>query len=148
LNETDSIEARLRRVEDLAAIHQLFIDYGAHLDTQDFDAYASLFAEDAEILLGPIGRAKGRENIKALMEKTTGRNAGASFHLIGNPQVSLDGDRASSRVAWAVVAGNESGQPYLSLFGHHKDQLIRQDGRWYFLRRAGYVDIPAAMPPR
>src|SRR5262249_34874211 len=138
----------LRRLEDLAAIHQLFIDYGAYLDAQDFDAYASLFAEDAEILLGPIGRAEGRENIKALMERTTGRSAGASLHLIGNPQVSLDGDRATSRVTWAVVARDESGQPYLSLFGHHKDQLIRQDGRWYFRRRAGYVDIPGAMPGR
>ena len=63
-----------------------FIDYGAYLDTRDFDAYSALFAEDAEVLLGPMGRAKGRDNIKALMEGTLSGSQAASFHLISSPK--------------------------------------------------------------
>ena len=51
--------ARLQRLEDLQAIHQLFVDYGAFLDAGDLDGYASLFADDGELLLGPLGRATG-----------------------------------------------------------------------------------------
>jgi hypothetical protein len=32
------------------------------------------------------------------------------------------------------------------MIGHHRDQLIRRDGRWRFLRRAGHVDIPSTYP--
>ena len=56
----ERLDARVRRLEDVQAIHQLFIDHGEHLDAGDFDAFAELFAEDGEVLLGPLGRAKGR----------------------------------------------------------------------------------------
>ncbi|NDD97339.1 MAG: nuclear transport factor 2 family protein, partial [Actinobacteria bacterium] len=32
---SDSLEPRLRRLEDLTEIHQLFVDYGAALDAGD-----------------------------------------------------------------------------------------------------------------
>jgi uncharacterized protein (TIGR02246 family) len=143
----DDLQQRLTRLEDIAAIHQLFIDYGAFLDAKDFESYAGLFAEDAEVLLGPMGRATGRDNIRAMMEKVGG-GAGESFHLIGSPQVSLDGDTATSRVMWSVVYREPDGSPKLGMIGHHKDELVRQDGRWYFKRRAGYVDIPSRMAAR
>jgi hypothetical protein len=34
----------------------------------------------------------------------------------------------------------------LSMSGRHKDDLIREDGRWKFLKRRGYVDVPSVMP--
>ena len=55
----DELGARLRRLEDLEEIRQLFVDYGHHLDRGDLDAYAALFTDDAELLLGPLGRARG-----------------------------------------------------------------------------------------
>jgi uncharacterized protein (TIGR02246 family) len=143
----DEMAERVRRLEDMAAIHQLFIDYGAYLDARDFDAYSALFAEDAEVLLGPMGRAKGRDNIKALMEGTLSGSQAASFHLISSPRVTLDGDTATARVMWTVISPDGSGRPQVGMLGHHRDQLVRRDGRWYFLRRAGYVDIPSIMPP-
>ena len=142
----EDLSERVRRLEDIAAIHQLFIDYGVHLDAKDFGAYAELFAEDAEVLLGPMGRAKGRDNIRALMEASVGGSPGESFHLIGNPVVVLEGDTATARVTWAVVRRDPSGDPQLGMLGHHRDELVRWDGRWYFKRRAGYVDIPSVMP--
>jgi len=50
-----SVEERLRRLEDLDEIRRVFIDYGHQLDRHDFESYTDLFTEDAELLLGPIG---------------------------------------------------------------------------------------------
>ena len=140
------VEDRVRRLEDIVEIHQLFVDYGLALDAGDFDAYAELFAEDGEVLLGPMGRANGRENIKALMSGTLSGRAGSSFHIISSPQVTLDGDTATSQVMWSVVTADESGKAAMTMIGRHRDDLVREDGRWKIARRRGYVDIPKAMP--
>ncbi len=143
---TEELAARVQRLEDIMAIHQLFIDYGHALDAGDFDAYADLFAEDGEVLLGPMGRARGREEIKALMTKALSGGVGSSFHIISSPQVQLDGDRASSQVMWSVVSRDDNGRASLTMIGHHRDDLVRENGRWKFARRRGFVDIPAALP--
>jgi ketosteroid isomerase-like protein len=142
--EADDLEARVQELEDMAAIHQLFVDYGAYLDAHDFASYASLFAEDGEILLGPLGRAKGPDQIRALMEGTMGPGSAQSFHVISSPVVTLDGDRAYSQVMWTVIQQDGAGRPKVGMIGHHKDDLVKVDGCWKFLRRAGYVDIPSA----
>ncbi|HXY93878.1 MAG TPA: nuclear transport factor 2 family protein [Acidimicrobiia bacterium] len=140
------LEDRVRRLEDILEIHQLFVDYGLALDAGDFDAYAALFADDGEVLLGPMGRAKGREEIKALMTGTLGGRAGTSFHIISSPQVQLDGDTATSEVMWSVVTRDESGRAGLTMIGRHRDDLVRERGRWKIARRRGFVDIPSTMP--
>lgn len=140
----DSIEARLRHLEDLTSIHQLFIDYGIALDAGDFTTYANLFARDGELLLGPMGRATGPRAIEELMRRTLDGKIGDSFHIISSPQVSIDGDRATAQVTWTVIHRDKSGQPRLTMMGKHHDELVREDDRWKFLRRSGTVDIPSA----
>lgn len=141
-DDLGTLEARLRRLEDLEAIRQLFVDYGHYLDCGDFDSYGKLFADDGEVLLGPMGRASGPAAIQALMEKTlTGR--GNSFHIVSNPIIHLDGDRATSEVMWAVIVRDDNGKPALPMLGRHKDVLTRQRGEWRFLRREGHIDIPS-----
>jgi uncharacterized protein (TIGR02246 family) len=137
--------ARLQRLEDLQAIHQLFVDYGAFLDAGDLDGYASLFADDGELLLGPLGRATGPEAIKELMGRATATSVGSSYHVISSPQVRLDGDRATSVVMWTVVARAADGSPEVTMIGKHKDVLGRTDAGWRFLRREGHIDIPSIM---
>jgi uncharacterized protein (TIGR02246 family) len=132
-------------MEDLQEIHQLFVDYGNHLDRGDLDAYSELFADDGELLLGPVMRAKGRDEIKATMTKVLDGSGGDSFHVISSPQVVLDGDRATSEVMWTVVARGEDGQPTVSAIGRHIDELVRERGRWRFAKRRGLVDIPSSM---
>lgn len=141
-----SLEERLQRVEDLLEIHQLFVDYGAHLDAGRFDEYAALFSEDGEISMGPLGRAKGREEIRALMAGTLEGRVGESYHIISSPMVQLDGDDATSEVMWTVIHRDSDGQPRLTMCGRHRDHLVREDGRWRFARRKGYVDIPSSYP--
>jgi hypothetical protein len=79
------------------------------------------------------------------MTKILGGRSGSSFHIISSPTVVLDGDRATSQVMWTVVAREETGEPRLTMIGRHQDDLVREDGRWRFARRRGFVDIPAAL---
>lgn len=139
-------EERLQRLEDLFEIHQLFVEYGHYLDQGDFAAFAGLFAEDGEILLGPLGRAKGRVDIEATMRRALDGRSGSSYHVISSPIVQLNGDLATSEVMWTVVARGASGAPELTMIGRHRDDLVRQDGRWRFQRRRGFVDIPSTYP--
>ena len=111
----DDLQDRVQRLEDILEIQQLFIDYGHHLDAGDFEAYASLFANEGEVLLGPLGRAKGRDQIRSLMETALDGAVGTSFHVISSPMIALRGDTATSDVMWTVVHRKEDGHPSLSM---------------------------------
>jgi 3-phenylpropionate/cinnamic acid dioxygenase small subunit len=138
-----SLEERLRRLEDILAIQQLFIDYGLALDAGDFDRYAQLFAVQGTVNLGPIGRATGRSEIQALMVQTLEGLVGSSFHIVSNPQINLHGDIATSQVMWTVIHRDKNGQPQVTMIGKHHDELIRENGEWKIQTRKGTVDIPA-----
>lgn len=141
-----SLEERLQRLEDRDAIHQLFIDYGRHLDGGDIDAYAALFTEDGEVLLGPLGRTQGRDNIRALMGKVLTNRVGSSYHVISSPRVEIDGDHATSEVMWTVIQRDPDGKPRLTSLGRHVDRLRRESGVWRIAERRGYVDLPQRLP--
>jgi uncharacterized protein (TIGR02246 family) len=141
-----SLEERLQRLEDRDAIHQLFVDYGRYLDSGNIDAYADLFTEDGEVMLGPMGRTQGRENIRALMAKVLDGRVGAAYHVISSPAVVLDGDEATSEVMWTVLQRDAEGKPKLTSTGRHVDRLRRVDGAWRIAERRGYVDLPQKLP--
>jgi uncharacterized protein (TIGR02246 family) len=138
---------RLRRLEDLEEIRQLFIDYGRHLDSGDVESYAALFADEGEVLLGPIGRAKGRAAIVELMTKVKARATTPSHHLITSPVIRLAGDHATSETQWTVIRPDATGKLEVAMFGRHDDELIRERGRWRILKRKGRIDVPSTVTP-
>jgi ketosteroid isomerase-like protein len=147
----DDVGARLRRLEDLEQIRQLFIDYKHVLDGKDFSGYASLFAEDGEFV-AIAGGARGRAEIEAMVAAMPGTDllaakVGDDFHLVLNPQIQLDAndpDRARAQSTWAYVVKGDDGEPVLAKLGHYDDELVREAGSWRFLRREAPMDIPAA----
>lgn len=145
-NQLADLQVRVKRLEDLEAIRQLFIAYGNLLDQCDFAAYGKLFAEEGELLLGPMGRARGPAEISKLMESRLGGSKGSSYHLIANPIIDLQGDRATSVVTWAAILRGAEGGPALNLYGFHHDILVRQSDGWKFLRREGHIALPSKMP--
>ena len=140
---SESTESRLQRLEDLQAIQQLFFEYGNYLDSGDFDSYSKLFAQEGEAMLGPMGRAKGPEAIKEMMVRLLAADVGKTFHLISSPLVKLDGDKATSDVMWSVIHRGADGNPMLTMIGRHKDDLVRENGQWKFMRRRGFVEVPS-----
>ncbi len=144
-------ELRLRRLEDLEQIRRLFVEYKRVLDQQDFAAYGALFAADGEFVASPpqgLQQAKGPAAIQALVEampgSLLGSEPGADFHVVVNPLIELDAadpDRARAEVTWLYVVKGDDGLPALCKLGHYDDQLIREAGRWRFLRREAPTDI-------
>jgi hypothetical protein len=143
------LEARLQRLEDLGEIRALFDEYIYNLDRGRFGEYAALYAEDGQMRLGPA-RADGREEIERVARETFGtggerpfRDDGlGGFHIVSGPRVELDGDHARAEVMWTVIVRDADDKPVVSMVGHHADDLVREDGRWRFAKRRGFVDIP------
>lgn len=140
---SDDLERRLRHLEDLAEIHQVFVDYGRALDDGDLSRYASLFSATGRVDLGPIGRAEGPEAIEALMATALRGLVGNSFHLVTSPQVSIDGDRATATVMWTVIHRDDADEPRVTMIGKHHDRLVREGGRWCIAERRGTIDVPS-----
>ena len=140
------IERRLRRLEDLEQIRQLFVDYVRYLDAGDFAAYSQLFAERGEVILGPLGPATGPSAIRGLLEKALGNQSRGMRHIIANPVLEVIGDHATAEVVWLLLAPGPDGRPLVGMLGRHRDALIRDRGRWRFSRREGLIDIPSSWP--
>lgn len=92
---------RLRALEDVEEIKCPKTRYAAACDDNyDADAIADLFTEDAVWDGGSLGRADGREKIRAFF-----RHAPKFFpfpiHHVMNPVIEVDGDRAGGQ--WYLV---------------------------------------------
>ena len=139
-----STAARIQRLEDIEEIRTLLIEYGRLLDAHDLAGYSGLFARDGE-WIGGFGSAKGPAAIQALMEKNLGATRtstpGSTYHLLTNFEIDVHGDKATawSRWSFTVTADNK---PSILYGGHYDDNLVREDGRWRFLRRVAAADIP------
>jgi uncharacterized protein (TIGR02246 family) len=135
-----ALEARLRQLEDLEAIRQLLIDYATCLDGGDHAGYADLFTEEGE-LHARLGQAKGRDAIRALLDDRLGGPRKTAFHLVGNPSITVERDRARSNALWAYITHDEQGHPIILQLGHYADELVREDGGWKFERRTISRDL-------
>ena len=143
-----SIEQRLRKAEDTLAIQRVLVEYAARLDARDFDGYADLFAPGGEWRNGATVR-RGPAEIKEMLAGLFGEPPAdfvnrESYHLVSNPQVEVDGDRATARSRHLLLMRGDGGQPVPMLTGLYEDELIRVDGEWKILRR---VDNPIMPTP-
>jgi ketosteroid isomerase-like protein len=141
-------DARIRALEDQLAIQRIIVEYAARIDAQDFDGYADLFAREGEWRNGATVR-KGREEIKALLVGLFGTPPPGfvnmeSYHLVSNPQIDVQGDRATARSRHLLIMRGEDGSPVPELTGLYEDEFIREDGQWKILRR---VDNPIMPTP-
>jgi hypothetical protein len=137
---------RLQRLEDHEQIERLLMEYGRTLDHADYATYAKLFTADGE-WAGSVGTFKGpvaiEEGVGKAMSATAfaALNAGA-FHLMTNPIIDVDGDRATAVSKWSFVRIMDH-RPVIVYSGRYHDTLLRENGRWHFQRR---VTVSAGDP--
>jgi uncharacterized protein (TIGR02246 family) len=140
-----TVEERLQRLEDRQEIRGLIQAYRRHLDARDLRGYSELFADDGE-WHGRTGYGKGPEGIRQMLEELLPANPPApgptSFHVVTEPVIELNGDRATGTMTWALVERDEHDVPQVRLLGHYDDVYVRQHGRWKFGRRLAQLDIP------
>ena len=140
----DQLLARLQRLEDTFEIQRLLVDYGRHLDARDLRSYSRLFCDDGE-WTGATGTAVGPDAIQAMLEANLPGNPPApgptTWHLMCNPVIDVDGDRATAQVTWVLLRRDAGDRPGIAVTGRYEDILVREHGRWRFKRREAFVEI-------
>lgn len=143
-----SIEQRLQRVEDELAIRRVLVEYSATQDAKDYTAYANLFAREGEWVNGRTVH-KGRAAIHKMLVDLYGNPPAGyvnseSYHISSNPQIDVQGDRATARSRHLLVMRGPNGEPVPMLAGRYEDEFIREDGEWKILRRVDHPVMPTA----
>jgi hypothetical protein len=144
ISRYEALESRVKKLEDREEIRQLLMDYGRFLDQRNFRAFSELFAKTEGEWIGGMGRAKGSQAIRELMENSIGKDPSKtqSCHLFTNETIHINGDQATALTKWIFVVSGESNRPQLVFIGHYEDSMVRENGRWKFLRRVVRADIP------
>ena len=114
--DLQSLESRLRALEDWRQVYEHEIYYAHLLDTgQTQRVAADIFTADAEVDYG-TGRLMGRDAIHAFYSGFEGALLGTS-HNLGNFHIEVQGDRARSlcrALAWHWIKSGASGTATVS----------------------------------
>ena len=159
----DSAAARLQKMEDRQAIEQLLMgDYPRALDSNNWAAYAALFAKDGTLIMnGGATKVTGPAAIQEYFSArpTPGAAASAapspcpvpagknrSEHVVTNLTLQLNGDTATDQAYWQTIVTREC-KSVVAGAGHYEDVLKREDGQWKFSKREIIDDIPPKTVP-
>jgi uncharacterized protein (TIGR02246 family) len=145
-----TLEQRVQRMEDESVIRRILIEYGAFLDAKDYASYAALFAEDGE-WIGGFGRFTGPAAIRTMLEDNLGLPEPgfvnkANFHMLTNPLIQIDGDRAHVTSKYLFWTRSPDDRPTPLLAGRYVDEFVRVKGQWKIARRTTYGAIPYRDP--
>ena len=145
-----TLEQRVERIEAESEIRRMLIEYGAHLDNRNFAAYAGLFAPDGE-WVGGFGRFEGPAAIRQMLEDNLGvAEPGfvnkSNFHMLTNPLIAIDGDRATVTSKYLFWTRSSEDRPAPLLAGRYVDEFVRLDGDWKIARRTTWGEIPYRDP--
>ena len=132
---TDTIEDRLRVLEDEAEIHRLAARFSDAVNERDNAAFSSLWANTGAIweIGKPLpSRAEGKEAIAALLE---GLFKVERYFMQMNHSgvITLGGDRATAR--FVIREHGRGDGTYYDNLAVYNDVLVRESGGWRFLER-------------
>lgn len=145
MNDTRTLEDRLRAVEDRLAIYDLLAAHPLSADTGERDFIESIYTEDFVFDRGPgLHGAQNRDEMVALVDSDAHRTAiaGGLAHFGNLPLVELHGDTAVATSYLAFLTPDEKGEER-ELANHgtstgfrihrvlaNRWSLVREDGRW------------------
>ena len=119
MNKDDTLEGRLRAVEDKLAIFHLIASHPPAADTGSDGYYRDAFVPDGVIDLGGGKAANGNDAIAAVVKTPEHQAAiaGGLCHFAGLPRVELDGDSAVAISYLQVLTPDREAKP-VELSGH------------------------------
>lgn len=123
--------------EDQFAVIDTVVRCAAAFDRRDWTALDDVFAPDA------VGYGvEGRDAVVRFVRNFLG-GCGPSQHLLGNHQVTIDGDRAASVCKARVlhVGNGERSHLTYECFGNYWDDLVRTEAGWRITARRFEVTI-------
>ena len=121
----------LEEISDRLEIQQLLVEYSTAIDQRRFDDLDRVFTPDAYIDYRAMGGIDGRfPEVKAWLAQVL-PNFPAYAHMLGNFDVRIDGDTASSRTICfnpMVLGGDQNQILYCGLW--YEDEFIRTPEGW------------------
>ena len=123
--------------EDRFAIADVMSSYALALDTKDYSLLRSLFAVDVEVMMTfdsnlPDGGKIKLTGIEAWIEFVEKALDGtrASQHLLGNPTISFNGEKAIVRTdLQATEYYKDANKPKTTLWGVYETHMVK-DKKW------------------
>ncbi|HXZ68696.1 MAG TPA: nuclear transport factor 2 family protein [Alphaproteobacteria bacterium] len=141
-------EEQVQMLIDRAEVEDLLSDYAIALDARKADDYAATFADDAVLdINGEIteGRAAIRKRISDLFTGGNSPMRGNAHMLLTNVRITVKGNSGTVTGVWTgITSENVKAIPKFVEQGRYDDEVIKQNGRWYFKRRA--VTSDGGMP--
>jgi len=126
----------LEEISDRLEIQQLLIDYSTAIDRRRFDDLDCVFTPDAYIDYRVLGGIDGRyPQVKAWLAEVL-PNFPVYAHMLGNVDVRIDGDIASSRTICfnpMVLPGDKGQVLFCGLW--YEDEFVRTPEGWRMTRR-------------
>jgi uncharacterized protein (TIGR02246 family) len=133
-------------LDDEAAIARVLAEYCRTCDDGRFDAFAELWNDDAELVIGDEAW-HGRTAVVDEIERRQ-PPARRGLHMTSNLVVDVDGDGDGAHVEsdYVFLRMSKDGRLYPSVMGRYVDRLTRgHDRTWRFARREIRFFSP---PPR
>jgi hypothetical protein len=126
---TESLEARIDRLESHQAIEQLAMRYALAIDGRDLDAWVELFVPDVQC----GRRGSGRAVLRTIIEPAV-KSFYRSIHQICGHRIAFD-DRDHAHGTVYCRAEHEADSQWIVMAIAYFDSYERRDGSWYFVRR-------------
>lgn len=130
----------LEEISDRFEIQQLVIDYSNAIDQKQFDDLDRVFTPDAYIDYRVAGGIDGKfPEVKAWLKEVL-PNFPAYYHMLGNFDVRIDGDTASSRTIcfnpMVFPANPDSEEKQILFVGiWYVDEFVRTAEGWRMSKR-------------
>ncbi len=131
MNETESFEVRLARLEANHAIQQLPSRYALAVDSRNLDMLVELFSETVD-----CGKkwGKGRNALKTFYEHALGTSFYRSQHFICGHVFDLTDSDAATGSTYCQ-AFHEDGDGWYVMAICYIDHYVRENAKWLFLKR-------------
>ena len=139
--QQQTLEQRLRLVEDKLAIYHLIASHPPAADTGNENYYRNAFTPDGKVDLGGGKGAEGNDAIGAIVATDAHRAAiaGGLCHFAGLPRVEIDGDTAVA-ISYLQIVTPHRGAAAVDVPGHGASSGFRIHragaNRWDLVRTA------------
>lgn len=133
----EELEEAVRELLDIEEIKRVHAKYAYHVDSQEWDQVVELFTEDAVADWGGSrGRFEGKEEIARFFKENVSRSATMLRHMMIQPLIEVEGDRAKARLYLFSVGTYKLPQGDTAMWtqGEYRNELVRQGGRWRISR--------------
>jgi ketosteroid isomerase-like protein len=150
---SEALAAQVAVLLEERAVLRTLHEYAHAMDYGDESAWVAAFTPDAvfdvvEVVGGRrVHREEGHGDLAAYVANYP-KPPHFRKHVIVDPLIDIDGDEATVVAYWLLLQRDDAdGTPSMAAFGHYRDRLVKQAGRWRIAHRFAEVEATTAAPP-